>query len=77
MSSCENSCLLIPGSNHTLQPGYKVKLGRFDSMVWVVGVGWYSWGGNRHVYGWYLTDTAGVVKPLQLTDLTDIYVIHY
>lgn len=38
--------------------------------------GWYTWGGNRPVCGWYLTNIeSSDIKPLQLTDLDDIYVI--
>lgn len=60
-----------------LQPGYKIKLGRFRTAEWVVQYGWYSIGGDRPVCGWYLEDalTAGHIKALHLCDLDDIYVI--
>lgn len=69
--------LKIPGNNIPLLPGCSVKLGRFESTVWVVSHGWYSWAGNRPVCGWYLTNKydPSIVKPLQLTDLDDIYVV--
>lgn len=69
--------LNIPDLNIILFPGTLVKLGRFDSIVWAVGYGWYSWGGNRPVCGWYLTkqDDPEVLKPLQMTDLDDIYCV--
>lgn len=82
-----NDCLYIqiPNADCVIRPGNVVKLGRFDNTRWVVGYGWYSWGGNRPVCGWYLAEMtdkchkhdkiAKEVKPLQLPDLDDIYVI--
>lgn len=69
----------IPNTNKCLFPGCLVKLGRFETTVWVVSNGWYSWGGNRPVHGWYLTDRDNPtrVKPLQLPDLDDIYIIQF
>ena len=68
--------LEIPETNLCLRPGYKVKLGRFQSEIWVVNYGWFSFGGNRPFCGWYLTKDNGLtVKPLQLPDLDDIYMI--
>ena len=37
------------GVTHPLRPGAHIKLGRFESAEWVLGFGWYSWGGNRPV----------------------------
>lgn len=66
----------IPECDYQIKVGNIVKLGRFDSERWKVGYGWYSWGGNRPVCGWYLTNVISqIVKPLQFTDLEDIYVI--
>lgn len=66
----------IPGCDYQIESGNIVKLGRFDGERWKVGYGWYSWGGNRPVCGWYLTNVISqTVKPLQFTDLEDIYVI--
>ncbi len=64
----------IPNSDGELRAGYRVRLGRFDETTWVVSYGWYSWGGNRPVCGWYLVDLddPGKLKPLQLTDLDDL-----
>ena len=69
--------LEIPEFNIALTPGCRVKLGRFDVITWVVSYGWYAWGGNREVCGWYLTNIDNVrdLKPLQKTDLNDIYLI--
>lgn len=67
----------IPEFNITLTPGCRVKLGRFDVTTWILSYGWYSWGGNREVCGWYLTNIKDVsdLKPLYRTDLDDIYLI--
>jgi len=68
--------LEVPGTNIYLTPGCTVKLGRFETATWLVQFGWYSFGGNRPVCGWYLTKDNGLtVKPLQLPDLDDIYMI--
>lgn len=68
--------LIVPEFDITLTVGDNVKLGRFDTDMWTVKYGWYSWGGNRPVCGWYLVGTISqVVKPLQYTDLEDIYII--
>lgn len=75
----ENISLRIPDSTRILHPGDKVKLGRFSDDLWVVGYGWFTFGGNRPFCGWYLTSYGNktVVKPLQLPDLDDIYLIEY
>lgn len=66
----------VPGTNMCLVPGCTVKLGRFEQDIWLVQFGWYSFGGNRPVCGWYLSKDNGlVIKPLQLPDLDDIYMI--
>lgn len=67
----------IPNRNVAIYPGCRIKLGRFDSTIWIASHGWYSWGGNRPVCGWYLTDVKNPqrVKPLQLPDLDDIHFI--
>lgn len=67
----------IPEYHITLFPGCKVRLGRFESTVWVVSYGWYTWGGNRPVCGWYLFNLENPLelKPLQKTDLDDIYLM--
>lgn len=71
-----DSCFCLPGVDICIQPGCKVKLGRFDDQSWVVGYGWYSWGGNRPFCGWYLINCqSGGIKPLQKTDTDDIYLI--
>lgn len=71
--------LKIPNTKVTLHEKDKVKLGRFDTVMWRVMHGWYSWGGNRPVCGWYLINIENPkdVKPLQLTDLDDIYILEH
>lgn len=71
-----NRELIIPGTNQVIRPGYKIKLGRFETTVWVVGFGWYSNAGNRPCCGWYLTSEYDkITKPLQITDLDDVYLV--
>lgn len=68
--------LYVPNSNIYLKPGYKIKLRRFDAQVWIVKFGWYSFGGNRAVCGWYLQkEFEAEVKPIFQIDLDDIYVV--
>ena len=70
--------LKVPNTELTIMPGCLIKLGRFESDVWLVNFGWYSFGGNRPVCGWYLTKDSGLtIKPLQLPDLDDIYLIEH
>lgn len=61
----------------TLSPGDEIRLGRFSEDTWVVKYGWFSYGGNRPQYGWYLTNCCNpcILKPLQLPDVADIYMI--
>lgn len=66
----------LPNSRRCIRPGDIVKLNRFASDSWRVCYGWYEFGGNRPVCGWYLEKDDGLtVKPLQLPDLDDIYFI--
>lgn len=68
--------LQIPGTDIYLHPGNKVKLSRFDNAQWIVQFGWFSYSGNRPFCGWFLVAEDGsVTKPLQLPDLSDIYLI--
>ena len=68
--------LNIPNTKKIIKPGNIVKLGRFSGETWEVCYGWYEFGGNRPVCGWYLKKDGGLtVKPLQLPDLDDIYLI--
>lgn len=70
------NCLELPDCNLHITPGCQIKLGRFQTQSWTVRYGWYTWGGNRPVCGWYLSDTnTSELKPLQITDLDDIYLI--
>ena len=74
---CDKLELFIPETKMSIRPGCRVRLGRFETTVWEVSHGWYSWGGNRPVCGWFLMNMSNpsVVKPLQLTDLDDIYFV--
>ncbi len=70
--------LNIPNSKEIIKPGNIVRLGRFSDQDWTVCYGWYEFGGNRPVCGWYLVKDGGLTKkPLQLPDLDDIYLISY
>lgn len=69
--------LEIPNSTCQIPENSVVRLNRFNSEEWRLLHGWYTWGGNRPVCGWYvvsLTD-PNRVKPIQLPDLYDIYMI--
>ena len=75
---CNPISLEIPNTNRSLTPGDRVRLGRFESTIWTVCYGWFSFGGNRPFYGWYLSKDEGLtVKPIQLPDLDDIYMIEH
>lgn len=64
----------LPNSNICIHPGDKIKLARFDSTVWIVNYGWFSFDYNRDICGWYLTDIeTGEIKPIFKTDLHDCY----
>lgn len=68
--------LRSPFSPLSLRPGNRVKLHRFESEEWTVHYGWFTFGGNRPMCGWFLIKDAGMtVKPLQLNDLDDIYIV--
>ena len=69
--------LECPDHKLVIVAGSIVRLGRFESTEWLVAYGWYTWGGNRPVCGWYLSqcDNPGTMKPLQATDLDDIYMV--
>ena len=71
-----NMFLNLPSSQDVIRPGNLVRLGRFSDVIWQVCYGWYEFGGNRPVCGWYLAKDGGLeIKPLQLPDLDDIYLI--
>ena len=69
--------LYIPEYELTIHDGDCVRLHRFDSITWVVHFGWYTINGNRPICGWFLQEEQNqcVVKSLQYTDLSDIYMI--
>lgn len=71
-----NLTLEVPNANRVIIPGNKVQLGRFNAKIWIVRFGWYSFGGNRSVCGWYLeAESGGEVKPIFKIDLDDIYIV--
>ena len=71
-----NISLEVPNANISIVPGNKVQLGRFNAKVWIVRFGWYNFGGNRSVCGWYLEAESGEeIKPIFKIDLDDIYII--
>ncbi len=68
--------LEVPNANLSLVPGNKIQIGRFSAKVWIVRFGWYSFGGNRSVCGWYLqAEASDEIKPIFRIDLDDIYII--
>lgn len=75
MNQC--MCIPVPNAEICIKPNDIIKLGRFDLDMWKVQYGWYSWGENRPVCGWYLVSTQSdqKIKPLQLPDIDDIYII--
>lgn len=71
-----NLSLEVPNANTVIVPGNKIQIGRFSSKVWIVRFGWYSFGGNRSVCGWYLeSESSDEIKPIFKIDLDDIYII--
>ena len=73
-----NLMLEVPNANTAIVPGNRVQLGRFNAQVWIVRFGWYSFGGNRSVCGWYLqAEGSNEIKPVFQVDLDDIYIITY
>lgn len=75
--NCNNISIELNRLNIKLRPGVVVQLSRFDDTRWIVHYGWYTWGGNRAVCGWYLAQMRcpNKIKPLQMTDLKDIYLV--
>lgn len=74
---CNKQGLSVPNCKTTIYPDNIVVLGRFSTIRWRVGFGWFSYEGNRQICGWYLTqiDNPKSVKPIQETDLYDIYIL--
>jgi len=69
--------LALPDGVTFIHPDDVILLSRFSSIKWVVGFGWFSYEGNRKICGWYLTqlDKPEIIKPIQETDLYDIYLV--
>ena len=74
---CSKNGLKIPDNDVCIYPGDVVILGRFSTIRWKVKFGWFSYEGNRKICGWYLVklDDCHTVKPIQETDLYDIYTV--
>ena len=69
----------IPGTELFLTPGCRVKLGRFETEMWTVHMGWAAIDGNRPICCWYLVslNDSKRIKTLQQPDLIDIYLIEH
>lgn len=75
---CMSLYITIPNTDIDLHEGDVIRLGRFSMCEWIVQYGWYQWGGNRPVCGWSLKNKAtDEIKPLQQTDLIDVYFVSY
>lgn len=74
---CSKTGLPLPDHHTFIFPDNIIVLGRFSSTKWRVGYGWFSYEGNRKIYGWYLTQLSNpkIIKPIQETDLYDVYVV--
>ena len=69
--------LTLPDGEHYIYQGNIIRIGRFSSESWRVHYGWYEFGGNRKICGWYAENAAdsNIIKPIQDADLLDIYYI--
>lgn len=72
-----NNITIELSGGRMLHPGDRIRIHRFDTETWIVYYGWYAWGGNREVCGWYLVNQKhpDKIKPLQKTDLDDLYFV--
>ena len=75
--TCCPKFLTLRDKQVEIYPGNIVILNRFSSIRWKVEFGWFSYEGNRKICGWYLKqiDNPKIIKPVQETDLDDIYVV--
>lgn len=71
-----NIYLKDPNSNRAIYPGDIVTLKRFSMIDWQVNYGWFSYEGNRPIYGWYLVNLKDLsqIEIFLLSDFDDIYV---
>ena len=69
--------LEIPNTCLKLHPGDIIKIGRFSTIAWIVGYGWYKFDNNRSICGWYITnlDEHSKMKPITDADMIDIYLV--
>ncbi len=74
---CANNRLNLPNKKFTIKPGDIIVIGRFSSIRWKVGYGWFSFDGNRKICGWYMKqiEDPKIVKPIQEIDLYDVYIV--
>lgn len=74
---CEKNGLSIPDKSMCIFPKDVIVLNRFTTERWEVNYGWFSYEGNRKICGWYLLslDDNSRIKPIQQTDLYDIYIL--
>ena len=74
---CDKHHLKLPESNLCLYPGNTVLFGRFTAQRWVVQYGWFAFGGNRKICGWYCykEQDRRQVKPISDIDLFDVYLV--
>ena len=66
-----------PETGETLYPETLLKLNRFDNITWILKYGWYPFDPNHLTCGWYLMnkDDHKIIRPLQMNDFDDIYLI--
>ena len=71
--------LKVPDLGIELRHGDIIRLGQFKTREWKVGFGWYKFGGNREISGWYITSTDAEqeVRPIQKVDLLDIVMVSH
>lgn len=72
-----NQFKLDIGCGRYIYPGMTIRIGRFSEIFWIVNFGWFTFAGNRPICGWFLVNKndSTDVRPIQLTDLNDIYLI--
>ena len=66
-----------PYTGKTLYPDTLIKLNRFPNIVWILKYGWYPFDIDNLVCGWYLMQENDhkIIRPLQINDFDDIYLI--
>ena len=74
---CQHHHLSLPDHKTCVYPGNVIVFHRFDTQRWVVDYGWFAFGGNRKICGWYCYQQQDKtkVKPIEDIDLYDIYIV--